>query len=63
MKNFQNLFIKSKFTQILKETPITFYDIGTRGGFDSDLLPIAFGVDAVGFEPDPVEYSRLQKQS
>jgi len=59
---FENLFSKSKFVSVLNEYPITFYDIGTRGGFDPDLGPIAFGVDAVGFEPDPMEFSRLNHE-
>jgi FkbM family methyltransferase len=57
---FQNLFRDSAFATILKEHPITFYDVGARGGFDADLWPIAFGVNAVGFEPDPEEFSRMQ---
>lgn len=45
---------------IAEKNPITYFDIGSRGGFQSDLYPLAFAVDAVGFEPDPVEYERLQ---
>ncbi len=60
---FQNLFSDSKFAPVLNEHPITFFDIGTRGGIDSDLWPIAFGVDVVGFEPDPIECSRLGQSS
>jgi FkbM family methyltransferase len=56
------------FTDLLKPTllgalaarhPLTCLDVGSRGGFEADLLPIAFAVDAVGFEPDPVAFAAL----
>jgi FkbM family methyltransferase len=58
--SFENLFIESAFAGRLKETPISFFDVGARGGFDPDLLPVAFGVDATGFEPNSLEFERLQ---
>ena len=56
------------FTDLLKPTllgalaarhPLTCLDVGSRGGFEADLLPVAFAVDAVGFEPDPVAFAAL----
>jgi FkbM family methyltransferase len=35
-------------------------DIGSRGGFDRDLEPIAWCVSAWGFEPDPEALERLR---
>nr|CAM74086.1 SAM-dependent methyltransferases [Magnetospirillum gryphiswaldense MSR-1] len=35
-------------------------DIGSRGGFDPDLLPIAWAVDGIGFEPEPQAFAQLQ---
>jgi len=58
----KNLFRNTDFAPALLADPIAFYDIGARGGFDQDLWPIAFGVDAVGFEPDPEEYERLNRK-
>lgn len=45
---------------VARQHPLTYFDIGSRGGLQDDLSPIAFAVDAVGFEPDPAEYARLQ---
>jgi len=39
--------------------PMTCLDIGARGGFKDDLLPLAFAVHAVGVEPDAEECARL----
>ncbi|MBN1574468.1 MAG: FkbM family methyltransferase [Deltaproteobacteria bacterium] len=36
-------------------------DIGSRGGFVEDLLPMAFAVDAVGFEADKAECDKMNK--
>lgn len=44
---------------LLAKTHIVGLDIGARGGFTSDLEPIAPGVDAIGFEPDQTECDRL----
>ena len=38
-------------------------DIGARRGFTDDLLPLAAAVDAVGFEPDVEECSRLNAEA
>ena len=47
--------------RILADLPMTCLDIGARGGFTSDLLPLAPSVNAVGFEPDPEECERLNR--
>lgn len=49
----------SGFGPVLDEITLTCLDVGARGGFTEDLLPIARGVDAVGFEPDAAECVRL----
>lgn len=41
---------------------MTYFDIGSRGGFQADLHPVAFAVDVVGFEPNPVEFERLRQR-
>lgn len=43
----------------MTDYPISAIDIGARGGFDTDLSPIAFAVDAVGFEPEPDAFAHL----
>ena len=54
-----NLFERSPFARVMADVPVTVYDIGARGGVDLDLLPLAFAVNAVAFEPHPEEYKRL----
>jgi FkbM family methyltransferase len=44
---------------VLEDLQFTALDIGARGGFTQDLLPLAPYVDAIGFEPDVAECGRL----
>lgn len=48
-----NLFAETQFGRLLRKYPAAAIDIGSRGGIEPNLLPIAFGIDAIGFEPDP----------
>jgi len=57
-----DLFRQSAFAATLSANPIVYVDIGSRGGFETDLLPWAFGTEAIGFEPAPEEFARLQHQ-
>ncbi|MAH84083.1 MAG: hypothetical protein CBB68_07030 [Rhodospirillaceae bacterium TMED8] len=61
--SFENLFLESGLFSLFDSNPVTYVDIGTRGGFESDLLPIAFCTNVVGFEPEEGECSYLQKLS
>lgn len=61
--NLRHLFNSLSIADIARQNPLTYFDIGSRGGFQSDLHPLAFAVDVVGFEPDPEEFRRLQKLS
>lgn len=45
--------------RVLADLRMTCLDVGSRGGFTEDLLPLAPAVDACGFEPDPEECERL----
>lgn len=56
------LFASFAAGEIARRVGLTYADIGSRGGFQSDLHPLAFAVDVVGFEPDPIEFDRLQSQ-
>jgi len=47
--------------RVLAEVPMTCLDVGARGGFTTDLLPLAWVVDAYGFEPDAEECERLDR--
>ncbi|MDA1323828.1 MAG: FkbM family methyltransferase [Proteobacteria bacterium] len=58
-----NLFLNTPFAEPMRDVPIQCLDIGSRGGIEPDLLPIAFAVDAVGFEPDAAECERISRQS
>jgi FkbM family methyltransferase len=42
---------------------LTMIDLGARGGLDSDLLPLAAGIRAIGFEPEPAEADDLLQAS
>ncbi|MAI10604.1 MAG: hypothetical protein CBD27_09615 [Rhodospirillaceae bacterium TMED167] len=57
---FSNIFRNLPAGALAEEYPITSFDIGSRGGFQSDLSPIAFAVNAVGFEPDPEAYDQVR---
>ncbi len=54
-----DLLKNTEFGRLLRDCPLLCIDIGARGGFESDLLPIAFAVDAVGVEPDPEAFGAL----
>jgi FkbM family methyltransferase len=47
------------FAPVLEAISLTCLDVGARGGFTRDLLPVARGVRAIGFEPDTEECARL----
>jgi FkbM family methyltransferase len=54
-----NIFNTTSLERMVADHRIGAIDVGSRGGFEADLLPIAWAVDALGFEPDPEEYARL----
>lgn len=55
-----NNFLGSRdFAAVLSDLQMTCLDIGARGGFVEDLLPLAPWVDAIGFEPDREECEKL----
>ena len=60
--NFRNLFLGLTTSTIAQDHPINYFDIGSRGGFQEDLLPLAFAVNAIGFEPEPSEFIKLNSR-
>jgi FkbM family methyltransferase len=56
-----NLLDEAGFGPLLDVIRLTSMDVGARGGFMTDLLPIARCIDMIGFEPDPDELERLNK--
>lgn len=52
-------FRATPFAPVYQAAGLAALDIGSRGGFDPDLLPIAWAVDAVGFEPEPAAFAQL----
>jgi FkbM family methyltransferase len=56
-----NLLHKTGFASALTAHPVVAVDIGARGGFEPDLLPLAFAVDAIGFEPEPEAFGALKQ--
>lgn len=59
MRN-SNLFKGLAVEALAAANPVSYIDIGTRGGFQDDLAPIAFAVDAVGFEPEKKAYAEIE---
>ena len=53
----------SGLNTVLADLDLTCLDVGARGGFTKDLLPIAGSVSAVGFEPDAAECERLNREA
>lgn len=54
-----DLFRRGRFADVVADAGLVAIDVGARGGFEPDLLPIAWAVDAVAFEPGPEAYSDL----
>ncbi|MBK19972.1 MAG: hypothetical protein CMM52_14160 [Rhodospirillaceae bacterium] len=54
---FEDLAVQKPTTA----NPVTFIDIGTRGGFQDDLAPLAFAVDAIGFEPEKEAFDQIKQ--
>lgn len=52
-------FRGTPFAPVYEGAGLAALDIGSRGGFDPDLLPIAWAVDTVGFEPEPAAFAQL----
>jgi len=55
-----DLFRRTKFAPAMDALPLVCLDVGARGGIESDLLPLAFACDTIGFEPDAEEFKRLE---
>jgi FkbM family methyltransferase len=58
-----DLFRRTPLAGIIGDHPLVAIDVGSRGGFEADLDPLAWAVDAVGFEPNPEELQRLQRET
>jgi FkbM family methyltransferase len=54
-----DFFRSGPLAEVFERAGLIAVDIGARGGFEADLLPIAWAVDAVGFEPEPEAFARL----
>ena len=57
--SWENLFKDLRIGRIAEAYPLTYLDIGTRGGFQGDLSALAFATHAIGFEPEPNEFACL----
>jgi FkbM family methyltransferase len=58
-----DLLQKTPFAAAMADLPLCCLDVGSRGGMEPDLLPAAFAIDAVGFEPDQAECDRLNREA
>ena len=54
-----DLFAGTPLSQAMRNYPCTAIDVGSAGGIIADLNPIAFAVDAIGFEPNPDHFADL----
>lgn len=59
MPGIDNLFRSLSVARIAMDHPLTYVDLGGRGGFQADIAPLGFAVHAVGFEPDPEAFAAL----
>lgn len=57
-----SLLLQAGLGPLLAARPLACLDVGSRGGFESDLLPIAGAVDAIGFEPEPAAFNAVSSQ-
>lgn len=55
-----DLFRRTAFGPVYEAAQLTAVDIGSRGGFDMELLPIAWAIGGIGFEPEPDAFAALQ---
>src|SRR3954451_14312725 len=53
----------SAFDKHLAADRLRLFDVGARGGLDPRWAPFLAYVDALGFEPDPAECERLQREA
>jgi FkbM family methyltransferase len=53
----------SAFDKHLETDRLKLFDVGARGGIDPRWEPFRAYVDAVGFEPDPAECERLNREA
>ncbi|MHB8872440.1 MAG: FkbM family methyltransferase [Myxococcaceae bacterium] len=60
MRTLTNVFFRTSFAPILRDLTLSALDVGARGSFDPELLPVAAAVDICGLEPEPAECARLQ---
>ncbi len=58
-----DFFKRTALADSFAQAGLVAVDIGSRGGFDPELLPIAWAVDGIGFEPEPQAFSQLQSLS
>jgi len=54
-----NVFRTTPVAPIFEDNPLVAIDVGSRHGFDDALLPAAWCVDAVGFEPEAEGHGAL----
>lgn len=56
-----NFFQRTALRPLFEAASLVAIDVGSRGGIDPDLEPIAWAVSAWGFEPDPDALRRLEQ--
>ena len=56
-----DLFRNTRLRPLFEAARLVAVDVGSRGGIEPDLEPIAWSVAAWGFEPDEAELARLQE--
>ena len=54
-----NLFLDLSIAIMAQDHPINYVEFGSRGEFQDDIFPLGFSVNAIGFELEPSEFTRL----
>ncbi len=58
-----NFFKQTSFAELFENANLVAIDIGSRGGFENDLLPAAWAIEGIGFEPDPDAFEQLRRNN
>jgi FkbM family methyltransferase len=61
MTTSDDAIFSSGLIDVAAQLDLTMLDLGARDGFDAELISVARGVRAIGFEPEPQEAERLEK--
>lgn len=62
-KNAGEMVFSRRMIDVARQLDLTMLDLGARNGFDCELISLAGGIRAIGFEPEPSEAAKLSKSN